>query len=289
MAVVRRFDWEELFFTLMRDAGFAQQQVAVDGDALILEFRRLGSIATLFRDLPHATSTLAAAMATVDSVPPVQSLLAQMQTLTSRLPPTLGHGRAVVVEGLDGVGKSTVVKGLISALQAHGARTPPYSVSPVRSVFDALPETPCRAFYNIGNYLAAVEIADTPDDGRPWIVDRYYTGTAAYTIGNVTSTVEAVDALPSQCFAWPTDLPLPRLVILLTMNDAARMARLRARGVEGWGPTEERQARDPTLGSRIATAYARVQHACQVTTLDASQSPEAVLAAAIAACRAVGL
>jgi hypothetical protein len=239
MAVVRRFDWEDLFFTLMEDAGFAQKQVAADGDALIFEFRRVVSIATLFRDLSHASDTLAAVMANVDTVPPpVQTLMAQIQILATRLPLTLGHGRAVVVEGLDGVGKSTVVKGLISALQAHSARTPPYSLAPVRPVFDALPETPCRAFYNIGNYLAAVEIAETPDDGRPWIVDRFYSGTAAYTIGNATPTVEAVDALPAQCFAWPPDLPSPHLVILLTMDDAARMARLRARGAEGWGPTE---------------------------------------------------
>jgi hypothetical protein len=53
--------------------------------------------------------------------------------------------------------------------------------------------------------------------------------------------------------------------------------------------SQERQARDPTLGARIAMAYARVQHRCPVATIDASQSPEDVLAAAIASCRAAGL
>ncbi len=51
--------------------------------------------------------------------------------------------------------------------------------------------------------------------------------------------VDEVLALPEACFAWPADLPAPRVVLLLVMpHDADRMARLRARGAAEWGPTE---------------------------------------------------
>ncbi len=53
--------------------------------------------------------------------------------------------------------------------------------------------------------------------------------------------VDEVLALPEACFAWPADLPAPRVVLLLVMpHDADRMARLRARGAAEWGPTEVR-------------------------------------------------
>jgi thymidylate kinase len=208
----------------------------------------------------------------------------------ARLNPALGHGRTVVIEGLDGVGKSTLVNGLMSVLRARPSRTPPKSLSYVRPIFDNLPETVARAFYMCTNYVAAVEMQNEPDNGRPFVMDRFYHSTASSTIGQAARSVAEVKALPDAAFVWPSDLPMPHLVLLLELNDATRMKRLRARGIEGWGASEERQAQDPMLGARIQAAFHRVScPQTRVVVLDASQSPEAVLRDAVQACRDSGL
>jgi thymidylate kinase len=126
-------------------------------------------------------------------------------------------------------------------------------------------------------------------------VDRFYHSTAAYTLGAAAAAAggdaSSLAALPADAFAWPADLPAPALVLLLRMEDGARAARLRARGATGWGPAEEAQRADATLAQRIDDAYVAVRAppGCRVVALDAGASPEALCAAARAACEAAGL
>jgi thymidylate kinase len=126
-------------------------------------------------------------------------------------------------------------------------------------------------------------------------VDRFYHSTAAYTIGAAVASsrgdASSLAALPASVFSWPADLPAPALVLLLRMGDAARTARLRARGAAGWGAAEEAQRADGALAQRIDDAYAAVRAppGCRVVALDADASPEALCAAARAACEHAGL
>ncbi len=122
-------------------------------------------------------------------------------------------------------------------------------------------------------------------------MDRFYHSTAAYTLGAACVSDAALAALPAPAFAWPPDLPPPALVLLLRLEDAARVRRLRARGAAGWGPAEEAQQADGGLARRIDDAYARVvpPPGCRVITLDADASPEALCTAALAACAQAGL
>ena len=120
-------------------------------------------------------------------------------------------------------------------------------------------------------------------------MDRYYHSTAAYTLGGACASTG--EALPAPAFAWPPDLPPPALVLLLRMDDGARVRRLHARGVAGWGPTEAAQQADAGLARRIDDAYARVTPpaGCCVRVLDADARPDALCAAALAACAQAGL
>ena len=77
--------------------------------------------------------------------------------------------RAVVIEGLDGTGKSTLVASLAAALGAHAARTPPRSIAALRPLFDGMPQPVARAFYMCCNYIAAAELAHLGADGRPTV------------------------------------------------------------------------------------------------------------------------
>lgn len=74
-------------------------------------------------------------------------------------PPPLARGRAVVIEGLDGTGKSTLAASLAGALGARLARCPPESLRSIRPIFDGIGcEAVERAFYTAGNYIAAAEM-----------------------------------------------------------------------------------------------------------------------------------
>jgi thymidylate kinase len=264
----------------------------------------------------RAASGLDARLRTPEADALLQELAALQAPAHAAAQAPLAGGRAVVVEGLDGTGKTTLVAALAAALGAHTARTPPASLAHLRPLFDAQPPAVARAFYTAGNYVAAQQVARDAADGRPTVVrlrgtacagaahaassrparcaaqvDRFYHSTAAYTLGAACADPAALAALPAAAFAWPADLPAPALVIVLRMDDAERFRRLRARGAPGWGPTEAAQQADGSLAARIADAYARVAppRGTRVVQLDAAASPEALCAAALAACAHAGL
>jgi thymidylate kinase len=125
-------------------------------------------------------------------------------------------------------------------------------------------------------------------------MDRYAHSTVAYTVAQAMpfgSPPESIRELPSRFFDWPAGLPHPRLVLLLTCGERQRRDRLVARGAQGWGATEERQAGEAALGGRIAAAYERVRApgGTSVVHLDAGVGEDEVAAAAVRACRDAGL
>jgi hypothetical protein len=139
-------------------------------------FASLADAAALLRtaaslDARLRTPEVCAFMRTVSELEAsASSAAAEPRTGGAALPPPLAAGRAVVVEGLDGTGKSTLVASLAASLRAHAARTPPASLTPLRALFDAMPAPVTRAFYTCGNYVAAHEMARAAADGRATVV-----------------------------------------------------------------------------------------------------------------------
>ncbi|CAG2067603.1 unnamed protein product, partial [Timema podura] len=64
----------------------------------------------------------------------------------------------IVLEGLDGSGKTTLSKKLSSKLNAKKMSTPPSCLLTLREKFDTHPIALRRAYYALGNYIAAAEI-----------------------------------------------------------------------------------------------------------------------------------
>ena len=69
------------------------------------------------------------------------------------------------------IGKSTLCKKLSESLNASLLGTPPSCLRDLRSKFDAYPSLIRRAFYTLGNYIAAQEMAVASQSG-PVVVDR---------------------------------------------------------------------------------------------------------------------
>ncbi len=127
----------------------------------------------------------------------------------------------VCIEGIDGVGKSTVSRKLAAALGGAYYKTPPPPYDAIRADID-MRATPCARFYF---YLSAVFFASGEIDSlrrvQPVVCDRYIYSTLAYHI-----TMD-------ECFrghALPADLLMPDTTFLLVAGEAERLRRLVVRG-----------------------------------------------------------
>ena len=97
----------------------------------------------------------------------------------------------VVVEGLDGVGKSTVVDLLAQRLAAVPLRTPPRELAEARvSILRCYERAPLATTLFYASTLAAVsrDIAQLQAAGRAVVLDRYYLSTCVY--GEVVRPME---------------------------------------------------------------------------------------------------
>lgn len=173
-------------------------------------------------------------------------------------------GQLIVVEGLDGVGKSTFAKGLAVALGALHRSTPGPELGRVRPVLeDCLGhDRVARSVFYASTVLAEGSRARAERAaGRDVVVDRYWLSTRVYAPVEAEAGLEALAA-----FLHPADL-----TIYLHLPEAARQARLFERGLS---PEDER-----TLGAsaHLDRRYrALLGHPCvgEAWVLEASEPAE---------------
>ena len=136
----------------------------------------------------------------------------------------------ILVEGLDGVGKSTLVNALATKLCAELIRSPPKIPDPVvsksdlRIRMDQSEPSIRREFYRSGNFYASLLIEEARKDG-PVILDRYWPSTASFAV------LDAHQPLWEPIGVWPQGLVKPDIMILLTVNEENRIKRMASRGL----------------------------------------------------------
>ncbi|XP_044129833.1 UMP-CMP kinase 2, mitochondrial [Bufo gargarizans] len=190
-----------------------------------------------------------------------------------------GHFPIIVIEGLDATGKSTLTESLKTHLKAALLKSPPESISHWRTTFDSEPSLIKRAYYAVGNYIGATEIAKTSKTS-PVIVDRFWHSTAAYAIA--TEMGGGIHNLPDHhhdVYHWPEDLLRPDLVILLTVRDEERIRRIRQRGLQETKEEKELEA-NSMFRQKVEEVYKRMEDPSCVI-IDASPSMEMVLQEAL--------
>jgi len=128
----------------------------------------------------------------------------------------------VVIEGLDGTGKTTLTKYLSDSLGMKLISTPPKlpEFQQARNFFDDQPESLRRAFYCLGNYLAAQDVIDVK---QPVVMDRFWHSTASYAMAHQIRTTN--EKPKEDDFLWPDDLLKPDLVIFLQVSEQERIRR----------------------------------------------------------------
>ena len=88
----------------------------------------------------------------------------------------------IVFEGLDGVGKSTVVQGVLDALNGILMRTPSPLLKEARRRCSDLPPEVGEALFDLGNMMASAEMQELQD--HIVVCDRYLVSTAARRIAS---------------------------------------------------------------------------------------------------------
>ncbi|XP_053523014.1 UMP-CMP kinase 2, mitochondrial isoform X3 [Artibeus jamaicensis] len=179
---------------------------------------------------PHREAARAVLEACTGFIPEARAML----ELVDRCPAQAQKGTfpVIVVEGLDATGKSTVTQAASESLKAVLLRSPPPCISQWRKIFDDEPTIVKRAFYSLGNYIVASEIAEE-STRSPVIVDRYWHSTAAYTMATeVSGAVQQLPPAGHSVYQWPKDLLRPDLVLLLSVSPEERVRRVQGRGLE---------------------------------------------------------
>ncbi|XP_021102896.1 UMP-CMP kinase 2, mitochondrial isoform X2 [Heterocephalus glaber] len=197
--------------------------------------------------------------------------------LVDQCPKQVQKGKfpVIVIEGLDATGKTTVTRSISKELGAVLLQSPPSCMGQWRKIFDEEPSIIRRAFYSLGNYIVASEIAEE-STRSPVIVDRYWHSTATYAIATeLSGGLQHLPPAHNSVYQWPQDLLRPDLVVLLTVSPEERMQRLQGRGLEMTREESELEA-NSIFRQKVETSYLRMENpACHV--VDASPSREEVL------------
>lgn len=226
---------------------------------------------------PHREAARAVLEACTPFIPEARAML----DLVDQCPEHVQKGKfpVIVIEGLDATGKTTVTQSVADSLKAVLLKSPPDCVSQWRKLFDDEPTIIRRAFYSLGNYIVASEIAKESTKS-PVIVDRYWHSTATYAIATeVSGGVQHLPPAHHPIYQWPTDLLRPDLVLLLTVSPEERMKRIQARGIDRTREEAELEA-NSIFRQKVEVSYQRMEKpACLV--VDASPSREEVLQAVL--------
>nr|XP_008516414.1 PREDICTED: UMP-CMP kinase 2, mitochondrial [Equus przewalskii] len=197
--------------------------------------------------------------------------------LVDQCPEQVQKGKfpVIAIEGLDATGKTTVTQSVSESLKAVLLKSPPSCIGQWRKIFDDEPTIIRRAFYSLGNYIVASEIA-IESTKSPVIVDRYWHSTASYAIATeVSGGLQHLPPAHHPIYQWPRDLLKPDLVLLLTVSPKERMHRIEGRGMEKTREEAELET-DNIFRQKVEESYQRMQNpGCHV--VDASPSREKVL------------
>ena len=190
--------------------------------------------------------------------------------------------KVLVIEGLAGSGKTTLIQGLLNsntttadADAATFAEEP--EVLQAKHAFGRMPEPVVKAFEYASNYFTALAIRQSGHEVA--VVERFYHAICAHTLCD--ESPDGLDAMPTSAFDWPVDLPLPDLVVFLSVSTDQRMRRRKIGG--GTSATDRSTQRSLVRDRKIERAYGLITGPVCVC-VDAEGGPADTLAAAVEAC-----
>eukprot|EP01119_Soliformovum_irregulare_P021199 TRINITY_DN7014_c0_g1_i1.p1 TRINITY_DN7014_c0_g1~~TRINITY_DN7014_c0_g1_i1.p1 ORF type:complete len:265 (-),score=70.02 TRINITY_DN7014_c0_g1_i1:197-991(-) len=187
----------------------------------------------------------------------------------------------IILEGLDGCGKSTLTRNLLNVLQSRDQRvrmlrTPPIELASVRPYFDRHSDPALtKTFYQFGNYVAA-HAMKLDQDHNIFIIDRFWPSTVAGQEANLISKDPSAK-MPdrsSSIYRWPSDLHCPSqsLIFFLHIDEETRKQRLNQRSSDE-NTVWELQLEKQKYRRDVTEAYSNIEG---IIKIDASPSADEV-------------
>ena len=165
------------------------------------------------------------------------------------------RGKSILIEGLDGTGKSTLCRNLCSILSAVPLRTPPDAMRPFREFFDLTRRDLREGYYMCGNFMAGEELKRHASANSIVVLDRYFPGTLAYQMGIKTDV--DLPAPGDPVYEYPAGLARPTYSFVLTLPEDIRVERREGR-LDVPETAEEALLRERSaISGRINEAYKR--------------------------------
>jgi len=184
----------------------------------------------------------------------------------------------IVIEALDGVGKTTLVNELAASTGAVGMNTPGNDLRKISvDVFNGLGDhqTARCLFYAASVLARGKEARQLVENGRSVIMDRYWLSTIAYARARgVQHTLKDIESL----------VPHPDLTVFLTLDEDERIRRMMDRGKPTAADCEtlKKEFRDAVYNEIFNTqrcAALRPTVSVDITNCKRNQTVQRVLAA----------
>ncbi len=203
----------------------------------------------------------------------------------------MARGKLITIEGIDGAGKTTLAQSLGEALRARGHEATllrePGGVRAAERIRALVQDPEARIGDRAEALLYAAARAQLGEEalrplldaGRLVLLDRFVDSSLAYQGGGRELGIEAVRAINR----FGTGDLTPDRTLLLQITTAAGRARSDGRAA----PPDRLERQPNAFFDRVAAAYAELAAAEpeRIRIIDATQAPEAVLAAALDAVR----
>lgn len=172
---------------------------------------------------------------------------------------------AILIEGLDGTGKTTTVKMLSEHFNSKIIKTPPEFISHLRNYCTKLKPNLREVYYNFGNFICSEEIKENKKNYI--IIDRYYPSTYSYIYGkdlNISTDIEV---------KFPIEIEKPDYMFVLIIDEKERLKRLIKRG--DMNEEEVLISQNNLISERINTFY--LKFGCVPIYINNDDSPNDVL------------
>jgi len=127
----------------------------------------------------------------------------------------------IVIEGIDGTGKSTLVSRLAQRLGYRVLQGPPKELSSVRALFDGN-DLAHKLFYAATNALVSQRVSEMLKRGESVICDRYWLSTKVYSSARKDDI--CLDNIE-------TKLVAPDITLYLHIDESTRYKRMVERGI----------------------------------------------------------
>lgn len=130
----------------------------------------------------------------------------------------------IAVEGLDGIGKSTIINGMAKVFSGHAMNTPGDALRDIRKLIidDFADDELAKVLFYTATVSSQGKKARNIADSGEWVfMDRYWASTVAY------AKTRGVD---TDFNMLSSGLVQPDITILLTLDETERQRRLLSRG-----------------------------------------------------------